>query len=616
MTESIEGKRLYYAYLSGAKHVMGQKEYLNQINVFPVPDGDTGTNLFSTMKAILYKANDNYNFKEAFDILAEAALSGARGNSGVIFAQYFVGISEGIMSQEEVSIDEFVSANQCALNCAYEALGEPVEGTILTVIRTFADSLKQERSKGKNFIDVIEYGYKEAVIALDHTKQQLDILKRAGVVDSGAKGFVLFLEGMLTFLKSRQDHFYVEEMVEEEVPDDLIKLAHDDHHVGDQPPTHRYCTEVLYKPANKDVDVKELLRPYGDAIVVAGNKSMARIHIHTNQPRDIIQLLENQGAIRYQKIDDMKEQVDIAYHRKHQVGIVVDSIADMSSNLLDTLQIHSIPLRINIEGSEFFDKLTINNQDVITAVSEGKKVGSSQPDIATIDNRLRYLLSYYDSLIIINVSSKLSGTYNNMMKVAEPLNKQKKRIHVIDSRQNSAAQGLLAYLAAAELEKGKSVEDVVSFVNQNRDHVKILVRIASLEPMVRSGRLTVKVANILEKVRFRPLISLDKKGEGTLAHMALTKRGSYKALVNEVLKHHKKYRIDAYSIVYVDKREEAEAIGKALTHMIGLEPTYICVSSAIIALSAGEGAIAVAFSTQETLPMSFMERLKERRQRS
>ncbi len=613
MTETIEGKRLYYAYLSGAKNVMGQKEYLNQINVFPVPDGDTGTNLFSTMKAVLYRANDNYNFKEAFGILAEAALSGARGNSGVIFAQYFVGISEGINSQEDVSIDDFVSANQQALDFAYEALGEPVEGTILTVIRIFTESLKLERAKGKSFIDVIEYGYKEATIALDHTKQQLDILKRAGVVDSGAKGFVLFIEGMLEFLKSRQTHLQLEEMADEEIDEDEIRSVHEHNHVGDEVPAYRYCTEVLYKVNNPEVRIKDILKPYGDAIVVAGNKLVTRVHIHTNQPREVVQLLEKQGSIRYQKIDDMKEQVEVAYHRQHQVGIVVDSIADLSPTLLEQLQIHTIPLRISIDESEYFDKLTIHNQDVIRAVNQGETVASSQPDVATIDNRLRYLLSYYDSLIVINVSGKLSGTYNNFMKVAKPMNEGRKRVHVIDSKQNSAAQGLLAYMAAGELNKGKSVQEVVDFLNVARGNVRILVRIADLQPMVRSGRLTVKMGNILEKIKFRPLISLNKDGEGALGRLAWSKNGSRKALIKEILKYHEKCTITAYSIVYVDKKEEAQNIGRILEKHLGFEPTYICASSTIIAMSAGEGAVAVAFAVEQTLPLSFIEKIKERR---
>ena len=175
----FDGYRFYDLFTSGALTLLGHQEELNKINVFPVPDGDTGTNLGSTMRSILEMSRRDESISESAKSIADAALIGARGNSGAIFAQYFHGIREFIGDKKNVTVEEMIEAFAHAVEYAYKAVMEPVEGTILTVIKVWSHTMADEFGKMKNFIETFFSAYDRSLEALDHTKEQLDILKKS-----------------------------------------------------------------------------------------------------------------------------------------------------------------------------------------------------------------------------------------------------------------------------------------------------------------------------------------------------------------------------------------------------------------------------------------------------
>ena len=200
----MDGLRLNRAIISGIRYLISRQDYLNKINVFPVPDGDTGTNMSFTMNAILEEAIDK--IEPRVDIfttnIAEAAIDGARGNSGVLIAQYFVGFSEGCENKEKLDAHTLGKAFETGSKSAREAMEDPKEGTILTVFQDLADVINDEINNGKDDIyELMKIGYKTACKSLADTPQKLKILKKAGVVDAGAQGFVDFLTGMMNFMK-------------------------------------------------------------------------------------------------------------------------------------------------------------------------------------------------------------------------------------------------------------------------------------------------------------------------------------------------------------------------------------------------------------------------------
>lgn len=188
----LDGRRLYYAFLSGSREVIASRKELNKINLFPVADGDTGTNLARTLSVVRNEAVQNKSLALTLNSMGEAALKGAVGNSGIIFAQFINGLKNNIEQADSIDLNKFVQAVEKAVDYTYQGLNNPVEGTILTVMRDWSESLKKTNNQSGDFSEVMESSLKIACQSLKKTRNQLPVLKEAGVVDSGAQAFVLF----------------------------------------------------------------------------------------------------------------------------------------------------------------------------------------------------------------------------------------------------------------------------------------------------------------------------------------------------------------------------------------------------------------------------------------
>ena len=285
--------------MAGANRVIAHREHLDRINVFPVPDKDTGTNLAMTMRAVLEGLRQPLPSLAAVSATAAtSALTGAQGNSGVIFAQFFQGLREDISDSVQLTMQRFAQAVRCASVRAREALAQPREGTILTVISDVADYWVSQADRLPDFRTLLDEGLSIARQSLENTTDRLAELKRAGVVDAGALGFVHFLEGVRDFL-----HFGVQ-------PSDSLELTEQEKSDTPKPsPTKvsfRYCTEAVVW--GEDIDrkaVMEKLCELGDSIVVAGDHQEIHAHVHTNAPAYVLELLSQYGTIASQKVEDM-----------------------------------------------------------------------------------------------------------------------------------------------------------------------------------------------------------------------------------------------------------------------------------------------------------------------
>ncbi|MDO8899616.1 MAG: DAK2 domain-containing protein, partial [Bacteroidales bacterium] len=200
----INGIQLYNSFIAGAQRIFENQQLLNKINVFPVADADTGTNLASTMRSIVNAATPQPNLKLAAVALADAALTGARGNSGIIFAQFLYGFSNEIKNEETLSVSAFAEYMKNAVKYAYEAIANPVEGTMISVIKDWAEYIYLLKDSIEDFLKLLFDGLKIAMESLKATTAQMAVLTKANVVDAGAKGFVVFLEGMFDYFKNGQ----------------------------------------------------------------------------------------------------------------------------------------------------------------------------------------------------------------------------------------------------------------------------------------------------------------------------------------------------------------------------------------------------------------------------
>ena len=456
---SISGEVVYYAFLSGVMKVRKQKNILNKMNIFPIADGDTGSNLISTMNTIIEETKVQSSVKATINSMADAALVGARGNSGIIFAQFINGINEEIKDTEVMTISTFAETLKKAVPYAYNAILNPVEGTMITVIREWVEAVYRLKDVTRDFEEIIIRTLVDAKKSLANTPNLLEILKRSSVVDSGASGFVTFLEGVVEFLKDK-NIIRLNDSRDQIAAELEIAIEEETYNITDDI-TFRYCTEALISNENLNSDeIKNLVKHLGDSLIVAGNSRKLRIHIHTNKPDELFYALRGKGKIVQQKVDDMKKQYEVVHNRLNKTAILTDSIADLPEQLIEKYQINVIPLNLIIEGSPYLDKLTIKPDKFYSIIDSLKEYPtSSQPTVKSVENIFSFLTSHYDSIITIIVSKEMSGTFGTVQKAAEKFIKEGKKITVINSKLNSGAEGLLVLEAAKQLEAGKNHEE-------------------------------------------------------------------------------------------------------------------------------------------------------------
>jgi dihydroxyacetone kinase-like predicted kinase len=331
----LTGKAYYYAFLAGAKRILENQKELDRINVFPVPDADTGSNLASTVRAVIERVRPNRSYKVTSAAIAAAALEGARGNSGVIFAQFLHGIGAESCGSHEISVAHFGRSVRAAVRTMYEAIAEPKEGTMITVIRKWAESVASPEEESESFLKILTRAQARAVEALRETRYRLEAMRRAKVVDAGSKGMVLFLEGMIDFL-AKPSHKKLLSIKREVAGIDHVA------EVPSEPGRHRYCTEALIKPLTGREDpgldkeaLKREISGFGDSLVIAGSRDALRFHIHTDTPAGLFYRIRNLGAIVSQKADDMLRQYETAHHRRRPITLVTDSCCDLPAEVLD-----------------------------------------------------------------------------------------------------------------------------------------------------------------------------------------------------------------------------------------------------------------------------------------
>ncbi|NDL68383.1 DAK2 domain-containing protein [Anaerotalea alkaliphila] len=587
---TLSSKDLYHAFVSGAHAVINQRQPLNRINVFPVPDGDTGTNLASTMHAIIHKSVLHENAAKTFQSIADAALSGARGNSGTIFAQYLNGITQELEEQEELELSAFSASVRSAVPHAYHAISNPVEGTMLTVIKDWADAVYAYAREVHDLVEVLRRALEDARESLRTTPEKLAVLKAKSVVDSGAKGFVHFLEGFLDFLQSG-----VAVAEEEDLAPDLTEDLTDEGFDL----TYRYCTEAFLTGEGMPLDqVKEELLPFGDSLIVAGGPRQMKVHIHTDTPIPVFARLRRHGAILEQKVDDMERQRQVVNHRKYDIALVTDSIADIPQEILDNYQVHQVPLLVSMEGSSYLDKRTIDSPtfyQVVEGLTEYPT--SSQPTNRQVEDLFAFLSTHYKSILAITVAGALSGTYNTFVQAAGKFADGEVPIDVIDSRLNSGAEGLLVLKAAEAIDQGQSHREVVDLVRSMIPRTKIYVSVSTLKYMVLGGRVSPMKGRLAKVLNVKPIVSLDGEGKGVAFGKAYSDRANAKKIRQVVQEILERDGILEYSLVHGSAPEKAARFEEMFTELIGKPPRFVAEVSTIIAMSAGKDCVAISLLT-------------------
>ena len=304
MRQSIDGAAFRRMVISAAASIENNKQPINELNVFPVPDGDTGTNMSMTLNAAVadLRKADEPALSKAADITASAMLRGARGNSGVILSLLFRGFSKAWKGQQEADGQLLADALNTGVEAAYRAIMKPTEGTILTVSRVSAAAAAEEAALSNDFEKVLAVAIQKAAEALRETVEQNPVLKKAGVVDAGGKGYLCILEGMMASL---QGNDIVADAGASEVKDAASFSDFDDEDI-----LYTYCTEFIVSRDNdKDPEIlHEYLGGIGDSLVQVTDDDIIKVHVHSNEPGNVITHALEYGALLTVKIENMREQ--------------------------------------------------------------------------------------------------------------------------------------------------------------------------------------------------------------------------------------------------------------------------------------------------------------------
>lgn len=367
----INGEILKNAVISGANNISAQKNRINDLNIFPVPDGDTGTNMSMTVMAAA-KALESYegtNAGEAANIIASAMLRGARGNSGVITSLIFRGFAQGLKDMEEVNGKNIVAALGIGVDAAYKAVMKPTEGTILTVARMAYEAGVEASKDNTDAASIMQVIVDKANEALALTPELLPVLKKAGVVDAGGKGLCVIFEGMLSYIK---DGVIVEYDDTNEVTVETFDSAAAEF---DDDIQFTYCTEFIVgrdSQINTDPDeLRTYLQSIGDCVVVVNDEEIIKVHVHTETPGNALTKGLEFGQLLTVKVENMKEQ-----HKNAKKSVPKDEQKEKFVPVEPTEQIGFVSVAAGDGLKELFKDLGCNN-----VVSGGQSMNPSTDDI-------------------------------------------------------------------------------------------------------------------------------------------------------------------------------------------------------------------------------------------
>ncbi|MBF8291738.1 MAG: hypothetical protein HW392_565 [Steroidobacteraceae bacterium] len=506
----LSGTDLSAALRAGIYRLISREEVINKINVFPVPDGDTGTNLALTLQAVLatLRGNPDAHAGRTLTRVADAALDGARGNSGAILAQFLLGLGDRAGHLAELTVEGFADAVSGGANYARESLAEPREGTILTVLTDFAAAVAHEvRGRGvRDFPALFRTALATAQTSLEATRDQLEALRRANVVDAGAMGFIELVAGMSGYLDTG--------VVQDD--DTPIELIHDETSAAGQQEDleYRYCTECMITGDGIDRrKLREQASTLGASLVVAGTHRKVRLHLHLNEPQRLFELAARFGEVSREKADDMQRQQEMAHHEsRRQVAIVTDSAADLPDSVMEALDIHMVPVRVHFGTHSYLDKISLSPEQFFHELATNPQhPKTSLPPPGDFRRAFEFLGSHYQAVVYVGLTARVSGTFQSA-ETAAGRARTNARIVTVDSGTAALGQGLIAMRAAEVAAAGGDADAVREAAIAARRRTRTWGCLVTLEFAVRGGRVPRWVKTLADLLRLTPILAVHADG--------------------------------------------------------------------------------------------------------
>ncbi len=584
----IRGPALRRALIAGARRVIADREVLNKINVFPVPDGDTGSNLAFTLGGVLTGALSRRTAGAGALMrqVGEDAIDGARGNSGAILAQFFTGVAERLGDLVAIDPADFAEAVRAGSASARQALSEPREGTILSVISAFADKLDST----PGIVDVRRWfapALAHARRALADTPRQLAVLQRAGVVDAGAQGFVDLLEGIEEFMQSGRTDAYG--AIEDELADLEAAELHEE--ILEADPEHRWCSECLLLGGGLDrAGLRAAVGELGaSCVVIAGSQTRVRLHAHVADPQALFNLAATFGRVESTKADDMRAQARTAAGGG-SVAIITDSSADMPEGLADALNIHMVPLRLNFGDQDYLDKVSLSPSEFYRKLREEVVLPrTSQPPPGDFRRQFEFLLSHHPSLVYVGVSRAVSGTIQSAETAAQRGHPE--RTHVFDSANAAGGLALLTIAAAEAAQRGMQADAIIALLEELRPRTLTWAMTRDLTMAVRGGRLPMWTKVLVQGIGLTPVAKVTPAGKLSLSGALVGKKGAIERFASHIARrvdHNLRWRI---IVGHCDSADDGQRLLDALRGKLDCAQGWLVETGPAVGAHAGPGAL-------------------------
>ncbi len=602
--DTLTAPALRRALIAGARRVIAARDGLNKINVFPVADGDTGNNLAFTLGSVLNGAlsRRSRHIGELLKRIGDDAIDGARGNSGAILAQFLHGVAEHARAQPVLDAQTLAAAVRHGADSARSALAHPVEGTILSVIDSFADAMEESATRLR---DDPRGGFSSALVqarsALARTPQQMALLQKAGVVDAGAQGFVDLLEGIGEFVdggpRAMRLRAHLRAANESEGIHDHDD-THDDGHAahGEVDPERRWCTECLLivdgergTPIQRE-PLRAALEAIGaDSMVLAGGGTRMRVHAHVGAPQQLFDACAAFATVEGMKADDMLLQSQ-SPARADRIAVITDSAADLPEAVIERHGIHVVPVRVNLDGRDYLDKIGLATGEFYRRMAASQQMPrTSQPPPGDFRRQFEFLCAHHPLVVYVGLSRAISGTLQSAEHAAA--RGDAGRVKVFDTINVAGGQGLLTWRAAELADAGADADAILRELERLRPLTLTWAMARDITHAVRGGRIPPWAEPAVRFTGLTPIARVNADGKLGIAGGLFAKAKAPEAFAAYVAKRAgkalgKHTRLRAI-IGHCDAREDGERLLAALRGRLDLVDAHLVETGPAIGAHAG-----------------------------
>jgi len=599
----VDGPRLARSLFAAADWVAAGRDEINRINVFPVPDGDTGTNFSLTLRAVAdaLRALGDAPLPDTARTMARAAVLGARGNSGMMLAHFLMGFAESVGDRPAATTRDVAAALRQGADRLYESLDDPREGTILTVAREAAAAAERAAAETGDVGEFMRRLLAEGEAALARTPELMAVLKEAGVVDAGGKGFVRMIEGVVRYIEGdpilplADPNGASPSAVQ--VPAATVEIAAER--------DFQFCTEVLVRgeqlpPAN---EVRAAMHGFGGSVVVAVMSDILKVHVHTDTPEAVFSYAARWGRVETTKADDMRAQHRrLAHVDRRPVAVVTDSSSDLADSILDRHHIAIVPLQVVFGNETFRDRVELRPDEFYRRLRTARDLPTtSQPTPAEFVRVLRDARSEADEVVAVLLSGNLSGTYASAQASVRAAGIS--GVHLVDSRSASLGVGMLALRGAELAESGWPAAEIAAELERVRGQAGMLLTVDRYDNLLRSGRVSRGKAWIAGMLDVKPILSLDPEGRV----IPVDRVRGRDQLVPRVLALLEKRltprpRVVRFGVVHTVAPEMAERVRTALVAAYRPRDCFVTLATGVLGTHVGEGAWAIFYQVEDGTP--------------